>query len=98
MQSFYPKSTVKCGIFFELLFETEVPLLVYEFIPNGIVYAHINDQSESLMLTWKTRLRIEIEVDGVLTNLCYTASTPIIHIDVNSTNILLDRSLTTKGF
>lgn len=84
--------------FLSCCLETEVPLLLYEFIPNDIVYAHINDQSQSLMLTWKTRLRIEIEVDGVLTNLCYTASTPIIHIDVNSTNILLDHSLTTKGF
>ncbi|MBA0785544.1 hypothetical protein Gotri_028216, partial [Gossypium trilobum] len=46
--------------------DAEVPLLVYEFIPNGTLYDLIHDQNEGLPLTWEMRLRIAIEIANAL--------------------------------
>ncbi|ESW09488.1 hypothetical protein PHAVU_009G131700 [Phaseolus vulgaris] len=76
--------------------ETQVPMLVYEFIPNGTIYEHLHDHNCSLKLTWKTRLRIATETAGAMAYLHSATSTPIIHRDVKTTNILLDHNLIAK--
>ncbi|KAF3451041.1 hypothetical protein FNV43_RR07130 [Rhamnella rubrinervis] len=74
--------------------ETEVPLLVYEFIPNGSLFEHIHSPDKASKLVWKTRLGIAAETAGAY--LHSAASTPIIHRDVKPSNILLDNHMTAK--
>ncbi|XP_048129868.1 wall-associated receptor kinase 2-like [Rhodamnia argentea] len=76
--------------------ETKVPLLVYEFVPNGTLYHHIHDKGSTLLRSWKNCLRIASEAALALEYLHSLADPPVIHSDVKSMNILLDDQYSAK--
>ncbi|KAK4342599.1 hypothetical protein RND71_038415 [Anisodus tanguticus] len=72
-----------------------VPLLVYEFINNGTLSEQLHDKVKSSTLSLDIRLRVAASCGSTFL-LALTAYPPIIHRDIKSVNILLDKSYTAK--
>ncbi|KAL9680825.1 hypothetical protein QQ045_012604 [Rhodiola kirilowii] len=69
--------------------------LIYEYIENGSLYwwlhNNVNDK-----LSWKTRLRIAIDVANGLQYIHEHTRPRVVHKDIKSSNILLDGSMRAK--
>ncbi|CAM0903782.1 unnamed protein product [Alopecurus aequalis] len=76
--------------------EVEVPILVYEFVPNGTLFELIHGKNRALQISFSTLLRIAHEAAEGLSFLHSYASPPIIHGDVKTANILLDDNYMAK--
>ncbi|KAI3953354.1 hypothetical protein MKX01_042332 [Papaver californicum] len=78
--------------------ETEVRLLVYEFVSNGTLSQHIHQKGafEKASMSWESHLRIDTEIASAIAYLHSAASKPIIHRDIKSANILLDENYVAK--
>ncbi|XP_057481956.1 LEAF RUST 10 DISEASE-RESISTANCE LOCUS RECEPTOR-LIKE PROTEIN KINASE-like 1.1, partial [Actinidia eriantha] len=69
-------------------------LLVYEYIPNGAVADHLHgNRAKDGSLTWPIRMNIAIEIASAL---AYLNASDIIHRNVKTSNILLDKNLCVK--
>ncbi|KAG8057087.1 hypothetical protein GUJ93_ZPchr0002g26829 [Zizania palustris] len=76
--------------------EVEVPILVYEFIPNGTLFDLIHHGNHGRHISVSTRLQIAHQSAEALAYLHSCASPPILHGDIKSSNILLDSDFTAK--
>ncbi|KAG0617494.1 hypothetical protein M758_5G193500 [Ceratodon purpureus] len=76
--------------------ETELPILVYEYIPNGNLFEHLHRLRFGVNLNWTKRLQIANETAEALAYLHGVAQPPIYHRDVKSGNILLDNTFSVK--
>uniref|UniRef100_A0ACD5TK48 Uncharacterized protein n=1 Tax=Avena sativa TaxID=4498 RepID=A0ACD5TK48_AVESA len=79
--------------------DLEQPLMVYEFIPNGTLADHLYggmSQAQPSSLPWRRRLAIARQTAEGISYLHFSASPPIYHRDIKSSNILLDERLDGK--
>jgi len=76
--------------------EVEVPVLVYEYIPNGTMYELIHGRNQELQISFSTLLRVAQEAAEGLSFRHSYASPPILHGDVKTANILLDENYMVK--
>ncbi|RCV20121.1 hypothetical protein SETIT_4G030700v2 [Setaria italica] len=77
--------------------EVEVPILVYEYIPNGTLFQFIHGNHGSRPpVSLEARLKIAQESAEALSYLHLSTNSPIVHGDVKSLNILLDENYMAK--
>ncbi|XP_022996509.1 wall-associated receptor kinase-like 14 [Cucurbita maxima] len=70
-------------------------ILVYEFMPNGTLFQHLQKQ-RGTGLPWLVRLNIAVETANAIAHLHSAINHPIFHRDIKSSNILLDHNLKSK--
>ncbi|MQL96685.1 hypothetical protein Taro_029363 [Colocasia esculenta] len=76
--------------------EVDIPMLVYEFVPNGTLFHYIHKVKHDSPVPFVERLRMASETAQALNYLHAEASPPIVHGDVKSGNILIDDKLMAK--
>ncbi|CAM8956130.1 unnamed protein product [Rhodiola kirilowii] len=75
-------------------------LLVFDFFPNGTLADHLHKQRSSNVsetLTWQVRVEIAIQVAAAIEYLHFSVKPPVVHRDITSSNIFMDREMRVKG-
>lgn len=70
--------------------EVQIPMLVYEFVPNGTLFDLLHEKRIGRPISLGIRLKIALESAMALDYLHSSISHSILHGDVKSANILLD--------
>ncbi|KAM3328845.1 hypothetical protein ACQJBY_026143 [Aegilops geniculata] len=76
--------------------DLQQPLMVYEFVPNGTLADHLYGAMSQPPLPWRRRLAVARQTAEGISYLHFSASPPIYHRDIKSSNILLDEQLDGK--
>ncbi|XP_030513031.1 serine/threonine-protein kinase-like protein CCR4 [Rhodamnia argentea] len=71
-------------------------ILVYEYMHNGSLHDHLHRIPESPLDSWAARLRVALDAARGIEYLHVYATPPVIHRDIKSSNILLNKSWTAK--
>lgn len=69
--------------------------LVYEYVENGSLHSWLHENKNE-KLSWRTRLRIAIDVANGLQYIHEHTRPKVVHKDVKSSNILLDSNMRAK--
>ncbi|KAI6695937.1 hypothetical protein NL676_023647 [Syzygium grande] len=70
--------------------------LVYEYMNNGSLFYHRHTFSTSALMSWTTQIKVALHVARGMEYLHEFACPRIVHGDLKSANILLDKSWTAK--
>ncbi|XP_047044123.1 putative serine/threonine-protein kinase-like protein CCR3 [Lolium rigidum] len=76
--------------------EDEQRMLVYEYVDNGTLRDQLNNNATPVATSWKARVGVLLGVARAIYHLHCRAIPLLIHCNVTSSNILLDRSWTPR--
>lgn len=74
-------------------------LLVYDYVPNGTLADHLHGSKSSRRkgsLTWPVRLDMALQIATAIEYLHFSVTPPIVHRDVTSSNIFVEKDMRIK--
>ncbi|XP_078149923.1 wall-associated receptor kinase 5-like [Carex rostrata] len=76
--------------------EDKIPMLVYEFVPNGTLFELLHGNSRTRPISLSTRLKVALDSAEALDYLHSSVIQTILHGDIKSANILLENGYRAK--